>query len=112
MPGIMALRNKAKEDQPLKSAKIVGCTHINAQTAVLVETLRALGAQVGSLPPLGLVHPPRQGSVGSLQHLQHPERGGGGACRGWGPCLRLAGGVRGGLLVVHREDHLRRVLAA
>merc|ERR1712223_33251 len=46
MPGIMALRHKAKEDQPLKQARIVGCTHINAQTAVLVETLRCLGAQV------------------------------------------------------------------
>merc|ERR1719357_429968 len=46
MPGIMALRHKAKDDQPLKSARIVGCTHINAQTAVLVETLVTLGAQV------------------------------------------------------------------
>ncbi|XP_023320247.1 S-adenosylhomocysteine hydrolase-like protein 1 isoform X1 [Eurytemora carolleeae] len=46
MPGIMALRSKAQEDKPLKSARIVGCTHINAQTAVLVETLVALGAQV------------------------------------------------------------------
>jgi len=46
MPGIMALRSKAKEDKPLKGARIVGCTHINAQTAVLVETLVALGAQV------------------------------------------------------------------
>merc|ERR1711899_470427 len=46
MPGIMALRNKAKEDKPLTGAKIVGCTHINAQTAVLIETLIALGAQV------------------------------------------------------------------
>lgn len=46
MPGIMALRHKAKEDKPLKGARIVGCTHINAQTAVLVETLVALGAQV------------------------------------------------------------------
>merc|ERR1711992_466072 len=46
MPGIMALRNKAKDDKPLTGAKIVGCTHINAQTAVLVETLVALGAKV------------------------------------------------------------------
>ena len=46
MPGIMALRHKAKEDKPLKGAKIVVCTHINAQTAVLVETLVTLGAQV------------------------------------------------------------------
>lgn len=46
MPGIMALRHKAKEDKPLKGARIVGCTHINAQTAVLIETLIHLGAQV------------------------------------------------------------------
>ena len=46
MPGIMALKHKAKEDKPLKGAKIVVCTHINAQTAVMVETLVTLGAQV------------------------------------------------------------------
>jgi len=46
MPGILALREKAKEDKPLKGAKIVGCTHINAQSAVLIETLVALGAKV------------------------------------------------------------------
>ncbi len=46
MPGIMALRSKAKEDKPLTGAKVVGCTHINAQTAVLIETLIGLGAQV------------------------------------------------------------------
>ena len=39
----MALGNKAKEDNPLKRAKIVVCTHINAQTAVKVETLVTLG---------------------------------------------------------------------
>ena len=42
----MALRHKAKDDKPLKGAKIVVCTHINAQTAVMVETLVTLGAQV------------------------------------------------------------------
>ncbi|XP_023705483.1 adenosylhomocysteinase-like 1 isoform X2 [Cryptotermes secundus] len=46
MPGIMALRRRAGDDKPLKNAKIVGCTHINAQTAVLIETLAELGAQV------------------------------------------------------------------
>jgi adenosylhomocysteinase len=46
MPGIMALRKKASDDKPLNGAKLVGCTHVNAQTAVLVETLVALGAQV------------------------------------------------------------------
>ncbi|XP_018567605.1 putative adenosylhomocysteinase 2 [Anoplophora glabripennis] len=46
MPGIMALRKRATDDKPLKNAKIVGCTHINAQTAVLIETLAALGANL------------------------------------------------------------------
>lgn len=46
MPGIMALRKRASDDKPLKNAKIVGCTHINAQTAVLIETLVELGASV------------------------------------------------------------------
>ena len=38
-----------QEDKPLTGARIVGCTHINAQTAVLIETLVALGAQVSSI---------------------------------------------------------------
>lgn len=42
----MALRKRATDDKPLKNAKIVGCTHINAQTAVLIETLAALGASL------------------------------------------------------------------
>lgn len=46
MPGIMSLRKRAHDDKPLKGAKIVGCTHINAQTAVLIETLVKLGAEV------------------------------------------------------------------
>ncbi|KAL3289410.1 hypothetical protein HHI36_022836 [Cryptolaemus montrouzieri] len=46
MPGIMALRRRAADDKPLRNAKIVGCTHINAQTAVLIETLAALGANL------------------------------------------------------------------
>ncbi|XP_013414735.1 S-adenosylhomocysteine hydrolase-like protein 1 isoform X2 [Lingula anatina] len=46
MPGLVALRKRAQDDKPLHGAKIIGCTHITAQTAVLVETLTALGAQV------------------------------------------------------------------
>nr|XP_027194937.1 S-adenosylhomocysteine hydrolase-like protein 1 [Dermatophagoides pteronyssinus] len=46
MPGIVALRESAKDDQPLKGARVMGCTHINAQTAVLIETLLKLGATV------------------------------------------------------------------
>jgi adenosylhomocysteinase len=46
MPGLMALRDKYGPAQPLKGARISGSLHMTIQTAVLIETLRALGAQV------------------------------------------------------------------
>lgn len=46
MPGLMALRAKHGESQPLKGARIAGCLHMTVQTAVLIETLTALGADV------------------------------------------------------------------
>ena len=46
MPGLMALREQYKGQQPLKGAKIAGCLHMTIQTAVLIETLTALGASV------------------------------------------------------------------
>ncbi len=46
MPGLMALRKKYAAQQPLKGAKIMGSLHMTVQTAVLIETLTALGAQV------------------------------------------------------------------
>jgi adenosylhomocysteinase len=46
MPGLMALRAEYGAQQPLKGARITGCIHMTIQTAVLVETLQALGAQV------------------------------------------------------------------
>ncbi len=46
MPGLMALRKKYGKDQPLKGARIAGCLHMTIQTAVLIETLTALGAEV------------------------------------------------------------------
>jgi adenosylhomocysteinase len=46
MPGLMALREEYAESQPLKGARIAGCIHMTIQTAVLVETLQALGAEV------------------------------------------------------------------
>ncbi|MEM9078420.1 MAG: adenosylhomocysteinase [Bacteroidota bacterium] len=46
MPGLMALRDEYKEEQPLKGARIAGCLHMTIQTAVLIETLVALGAEV------------------------------------------------------------------
>jgi adenosylhomocysteinase len=46
MPGLMALRKKYAAEQPLKGARITGSLHMTIQTAVLIETLVALGAQV------------------------------------------------------------------
>ncbi len=46
MPGLMALRTEFGASKPLKGARIVGCLHMTIQTAVLIETLCALGAEV------------------------------------------------------------------
>lgn len=46
MPGLMALRDEFGASQPLKGARIAGCLHMTIQTAVLIETLTALGAEV------------------------------------------------------------------
>ena len=46
MPGLMSLREEYKEEQPLKGARIAGCLHMTIQTAVLIETLKELGAEV------------------------------------------------------------------
>ena len=46
MPGLMSLREEYKDEQPLKGARVAGCLHMTIQTAVLIETLTALGAEV------------------------------------------------------------------
>lgn len=46
MPGLMQMREKYGASKPLKGARIAGCLHMTTQTAVLIETLTALGAQV------------------------------------------------------------------
>ncbi|MGF1533206.1 MAG: adenosylhomocysteinase [Bernardetiaceae bacterium] len=46
MPGLIALRQEFGESQPLKGARVAGCLHMTIQTAVLIETLVALGAEV------------------------------------------------------------------
>lgn len=46
MPGLMSLREEFGSSQPLKGARIAGCLHMTIQTAVLIETLKALGAEV------------------------------------------------------------------
>ena len=46
MPGLMAIRSEFAKSQPLKGARITGSLHMTIQTAVLIETLQALGATV------------------------------------------------------------------
>jgi adenosylhomocysteinase len=46
MPALMAIRRKYQDTKPLAGAKIIGCIHMTIQTAVLIETLKALGAEV------------------------------------------------------------------
>ncbi|HOB03284.1 MAG TPA: adenosylhomocysteinase, partial [Casimicrobium huifangae] len=46
MPGLMAIREEFAKSQPLKGARITGSLHMTIQTAVLIETLQALGADV------------------------------------------------------------------
>lgn len=49
MPGLMACREKYGPLKPLKGARIAGCLHMTIQTAVLIETLTELGAEVRSM---------------------------------------------------------------
>src|SRR5687768_2247498 len=46
MPGLMAIRKEFAKQQPLKGAKITGSLHMTIQTAVLIETLKSLGADI------------------------------------------------------------------
>ena len=46
MPGLMAIREEYSKSKPLKGARIAGCLHMTIQTAVLIETLKELGAEV------------------------------------------------------------------
>ena len=46
MPGLMAVREEYREQQPLKGVRLAGCLHMTIQTAVLIETLRDLGADI------------------------------------------------------------------
>jgi adenosylhomocysteinase len=46
MPGLMAIREEYSGKKPLKGARIAGCLHMTIQTAVLIETLKELGAEV------------------------------------------------------------------
>ena len=52
MPALMQLRDNYRDEQPLKGAKIMGCIHMTIQTAVLIETLIDLGAEVSGHPAI------------------------------------------------------------
>ena len=52
MPGLMSTRKEYGPSQPLKGARIAGSLHMTIQTAVLIETLKALGAEVRACVPL------------------------------------------------------------
>ena len=52
MPGLIQMRVKYGPTKPLKGARIAGCLHMTIQTAVLIETLKELGAEVSLLPSL------------------------------------------------------------
>ena len=47
MPGLMMMRKRYGKEKPLKGARVAGCLHMTVQTAVLIETLTELGAEVG-----------------------------------------------------------------
>ena len=96
MPGLMAMRREYADAQPLRGARITGSLHMTIQTAVLIETLVALGAQVRWASLQHLLHPGprRRGDRG------RPGRHAGGAGRRAG--LRLEGRDARGVLVVHR----------
>ena len=56
MPGLMALRNKFKKDKPLEGSRIAGCLHMTIQTAILIETLIDLGAEVTGAHVIYFLH--------------------------------------------------------
>jgi adenosylhomocysteinase len=89
MPGLMALREEYGESQPLKGARITGSLHMTIQTAVLIETLTALGADVrwarATSSPPRTMPPPRSPPAGTRSS---PIKG------------RDAGGALG----LHRQD--------
>ena len=87
MPGLMAVREKYAAARPLEGVRIMGSLHMTVQTAVLIETLTALGASVRLLPPL----------VARLLRRRHRQIR--------HPRLRLEGGNVAGILGLHVEGH-------
>ena len=98
MPGLMAMRERYGDSKPLAGARIAGSLHMTIQTAVLIETLTALGAEVrwASCNIFSTQdHAAAAVVVGPRGHPRGP------AGR---PGLRLEGRDAGGVLVVHPAD--------
>ena len=98
MPGLMAMREEYGAQQPLKGARITGSLHMTIQTAVLIETLVALGAEV------------RWARCNIFSTQDHAAAA---IAAGRRPGLRLEGRDARGVLVVHRAGaHLARPATA
>ena len=101
MPGLMATREEYRAAQPLKGARIIGSLHMTIQTAVLIETLTELGADVrwASCNIFSTQdHAAAAVAVGQGRDAGQPE-----GCAG----VRLEGRDPGGVLVVHRAAAVR-----
>ena len=96
MPGLMAVREEYAKQQPLKGLRIMGSLHMTIQTAVLIETLAALGAEVRWCSCNIFSHPgPCGGRRRGRPHRDRRQSGGHSR-------LRLEGRNAGRILVVHR----------
>ena len=98
MPGLMAMRERFGDSKPLAGARIAGSLHMTIQTAVLIETLVALGAEVrwASCNIFSTQdHAAAAVAVGPNGHRRGTRRR---------PRLRLEGRDAGGVLVVHPAD--------
>ena len=91
MPGLMAIREEFAPEQPLRGARIAGSLHMTIQTAVLIETLQALG---------------RRRALGVVQHLLDAGSRGGGDRRARHAGVRVQGRDARRVLGIH-APHLR-----
>ena len=98
MPGLMALRAEYGESQPLRGARIAGSLHMTVQTAVLIETLVALGAEV-RWASCNIFSTQDEAAAAAVVG---PDRDPAGSGRGVG--LRLEGRDAAGVLGVHRGN--------
>ncbi len=89
MPGLMALREEYGEAKPLKGARIAGSLHMTIQTAVLIETLEALGAEV------------RWASCNIFSTQDHAAAA---IAAAGTPVFAIKGETPGGILGLHRPD--------